>query len=187
MKDNIQDFTEKTLKSTALTEGRFINVNLDEVELPDGRTGQRFWMDHPGAAAIVVFRHHREETYLVRQYRYPVKKETIEIPAGKVDPGETFEEAAGRELLEECSFRGVLKPSLRYAPALGYSNEYLHIFMIDDPETTKGGEGPDDEWVDGLWYNRKEVLDLYREGRLDDSKTLIALFFYGFIRSEDFA
>jgi len=183
----MEDFTEKTLKSTPLTEGRFINVNIDEVELPDGRTGQRFWMDHPGAAAIVVFRKNREETYLVRQYRYAVKKETIEIPAGKIDPGETFEEAAKRELLEECSLRGDLKPSLRYAAALGYSNEYLHIFVIDDPEVTKGGEGPDDEWVDGRWYDKKEIIGLFKESRLEDSKTLIALFFYGFIRPEDFA
>ncbi len=120
-----------------------------------------------------------KEILMVRQYRYALGRETLEIPAGKVDPGETPEDCAARELQEETGYRAEsLERIYAYAPALGYSNELIHIFSgkhlrqleagIDEREISSVERVP-----------LPHVQGLIREGLILDGKTLIGLALLG--------
>lgn len=118
---------------------------------------------------------------MVRQHRYALGRETLEIPAGKMDPGEKPEDCARRELLEETGYRAEsLRRVYTYAPALGYSNELIHIFSAHDlrrvnPEIDEAEISS----VERLSLDR--VLSLVREGLILDGKTLIGLAMMGLI------
>ncbi len=85
-------------------------------------------IDHPEASAIIPFLSDKE-ILMVRQYRYALGRETLEIPAGKLDPGESPDQCVRRELLEETGYEaGKIEWVYTYAPALGYSNELIHIY-----------------------------------------------------------
>lgn len=141
---------------------------------------RRIRIAHPEAAAVVPF-FSEGEILMVRQYRYALGRETLEIPAGKLDPGEKPEECAGRELLEETGFQAEsMRQVYTYAPALGYSNELIHLFSahglrrvnpeIDEAEISS---------VERLGLD--EVISLVRKGLIQDGKTLIALGMLGLL------
>ena len=93
--------SEVQLDSTTVFKGRLLHVKLDRVRLPNGHESVREYIVHPGASMILAF---IDDTTIVleRQYRYPVQRHFIELPAGKIDPGEDPLETAKRELREEC-------------------------------------------------------------------------------------
>jgi ADP-ribose pyrophosphatase len=94
---------EKKIRTIATLNAHSFSVSLDDVLLQNGAPGRRIKIDHPEAAAIVPF-FSEDQILMVRQYRYALGKETLEIPAGKMDPGEKPEACARRELLEETGF-----------------------------------------------------------------------------------
>ncbi len=94
------DFTERMLEHQRMYEGVLVNVDLDKVELPNGKTSRREVVTHCPCVAVVPLNDDGTVT-LVRQYRYPFAQDLIEIPAGKLDPGEDAKTGALRELLEE--------------------------------------------------------------------------------------
>ncbi|MFO0481077.1 MAG: NUDIX domain-containing protein, partial [bacterium] len=96
----MDDFTERQIDSTAVFDGALLKVRRDRVRLPDGREALREYILHPGAAIILPVLDDGR-VILVRQYRYPVGRETLEFPAGKIDAGESSRATAERELLEE--------------------------------------------------------------------------------------
>ncbi|MBN1102474.1 MAG: NUDIX hydrolase [Deltaproteobacteria bacterium] len=172
---------EKRIQTIATLRTGSFSVNLDEVSLRDGQAAKRIRIDHPEAAAIVAFVS-EEEILMVRQYRYALGRETLEIPAGKVDPGEKPEDCAGRELLEETGYRaGSLRWVYTYAPALGYSNELIHIYAGNRlRKRTKRIDEREISLVEKL--NLRELMSLVREGRIQDGKTLIGLAMTGLLR-----
>lgn len=117
---------------------------------------------------------------MVRQFRYALGRETLEIPAGKVDKGETPIECARRELLEETSYEpDELNAVYTYAPAIGYSNEIIHIFSAQGLEKT--GNVIDEDEISSVEVLRlDEVFGLIEKGLILDSKTLIGLFMVEF-------
>jgi len=119
---------------------------------------------------------------MVRQYRYALGRETLEIPAGKVDSGEKPEDCARRELLEETGYRaGSLKWLYTYAPALGYSNELIHIYSGN--RLRKRTNAIDEREISSVEkLSLREVTSLVREGRIQDGKTLIGLAMMGLLR-----
>jgi len=135
-------------------------------------------IDHPEAAAVVPFVA-EEEILMVRQYRYALGKETLEIPAGKLDPGETPEGCARRELLEETGYdAGKLTFLYTYAPAIGYSNERIHIFSARNLRKTE--KKIDEREISSVKpYRLKRLREMMDKGLLVDGKTLLALFFAG--------
>jgi ADP-ribose pyrophosphatase len=166
--------TEKKIQTIATLKAASFSVHLDDVLLRDGKATRRIRIAHPEAAAVLPFVS-EGEILMVRQYRYALGRETLEIPAGKLDPGETPEQCAARELLEETGYGAEsLGRVYTFAPALGYSNELIHIFSayglkkvkteIDEAEISA---------VERLGVDR--VLSLIREGRILDAKTLIGL------------
>jgi ADP-ribose pyrophosphatase len=165
---------EKRIQTIASLSARSFSAHLDEVRLDNGEVRKRIRMQHPEAAAVIPFVSD-EEIIMVRQFRYALGRETLEIPAGKVDPGESLEECAKRELLEETGYEaGLITFVYTYAPAIGYSNELIHIFsahqLIKSPMKRDDGEIIS---VERLAMER--IKSLIRQGRILDGKTLIGL------------
>ena len=145
--------------------------------MPNGHTAPREWIKHPGAAAVVPILPNGD-IILVKQFRYPVNKVTIEIPAGKLDvEGEDPVGCAHRELSEETGYTAsTVKHLISFYPTCGYSNEYLHIYLCRD--LTRGEKHWDkDECIEILEYTPDELIDLIMKGEIEDSKTIIGILF----------
>jgi ADP-ribose pyrophosphatase len=168
------DLTETPIQSDHLVDGALLQVYRDEVELPDGKTSVREWIDHPGAAAIVpIF--DDGSTLLVRQFRYPARRTFLEVPAGKIDAEEPPEDVARRELEEETGWRaGHFEHVGASYPCIGYSNEVIHFFVAR--ELTRGeqnlGAG---EFMEVIQLPFDEAVAQARRGELLDMKTVTAL------------
>ncbi len=155
---------------------RNFTVYLDEVGLRDGTIAKRICIDHPQAAAIVPLVSDNE-VIMVRQYRYALKRETLEIPAGKMDKGESPEDCIKRELVEETGFEArVIKWLYTYAPAVGYSNELIHLYLGSDLRKLER-EINNSEISSLEILPLGEVLRMIRDHEIVDSKTIIALAF----------
>jgi len=167
---------EQKIQGLASLGTKNFTVYLDEVSLKDGTISKRICIDHPQAAAIVPLISD-DELILVRQYRYALKRETLEIPAGKIDKGESAEECIKRELAEETGFEAkVIKWLYTYAPAVGYSNELIHLYLGSDLEKLENKVN-DTEISSLEILTIDEVLGMIRNHEIVDSKTIIALAF----------
>jgi ADP-ribose pyrophosphatase len=167
---------EQKIQSLASLGTKNFTVYLDEVSLKDGTISKRICIDHPQAAAIVPLISD-DELIMVRQYRYALKRETLEIPAGKIDKGESAEECIKRELAEETGFEAkVIKWLYTYAPAVGYSNELIHLYLGSDLEKLENKVN-DTEISSLEILTIDEVLGMIRNHEIVDSKTIIALAF----------
>ncbi len=165
---------EKRVRTLGSLNAPSFSAHLDEVVLGNGEAGRRIRIDHPEASAVVP-RVPEGGVVMVRQYRYALDAETLEIPAGKVDPGEDAETCARRELLEETGFRAeTLTRLYTYAPAIGYSNERIHIFWA--PGVVRQSERTDEREISSVEVVPLEELQaMIRNGKLLDGKTLIGL------------
>lgn len=172
-----EELIEKVVKKSRIYKGKIIELFCDEVELPDGSAASREYLVHPGAAAVLPFID-KEKIILVKQFRYPVSQITYEIPAGKIDNGETPLHCAMRELEEETGYKADdFKSLLSFYPAAALSTEFLHIFSAFGIE--KGSLNPDeDEFIDTEVVNFRDVLAMVKDGRIKDSKTIIAVLYF---------
>ncbi len=154
--------------------GRMVDFRADLVRLPNGRTATREHMDHPGAVGVVPFLD-PETVVLVRQYRFPVREITLELPAGKLDRGEPALACVKRELREETGFTAKrIKPLLTYWPTAAFANEILYLFVAQD--LVRGKLQPDeDEFIETVELPFAKALEAVRTGRIKDSKTVIGL------------
>lgn len=171
---------EKKVQTVATLRVHSFLVDLDDVLLRDGTAARRIRIDHPEAAAIVPFVS-AEEILMVRQYRYALGRETLEIPAGKLDPSESPEACARRELEEETGYRaGTMKLLYSYAPALGYSNEVIHIYS--GQELSRLDSTIDEREISSVErMGIEEIRQLIRQGRIIDGKTLLGLSLLGLL------
>jgi len=167
---------EQKIQSLASLGTKNFMVYLDEVSLRNGRISKRIRIDHPQAAAIVPFVSDNE-IIMVRQYRYALERETLEIPAGKIDRGESPEECIKRELVEETGFEAQsIEWLYTYAPAIGYSNELIYLYVGRDLK--KLGEDIDENEISSIEiFTLKEVLRMIRDHKILDSKTILSLAF----------
>jgi ADP-ribose pyrophosphatase len=168
---------EKIITLASLRTHSF-SAHLDEVLFRDGSVGKRMKIDHPEAAAVVPFVSD-EEILMVRQYRYALGKETLEIPAGKMDPGETPEVCVRRELWEETGYEADEFTFLyTYAPAIGYSNERIHLYSAR--RLRKKETNVDGREISAVETHSLEGLkEMMKKGLIEDGKTLLGLFFAG--------
>ena len=166
--------TEEVLESRVSWRGDFLTVEDMTVRLPNGRLGHRDVVRHPGAVAVIALTDD-DKIVLVHQYRTALEQVTVEIPAGKLEPGEDPAVAAARELLEET---GYLASRMAYlgpiAPAAGYCDEVLHFYMAMGLSFA-GACPDDDEFVQVDLVDLDEMVDEVLDGRVVDSKTVIGV------------
>ena len=168
------DFTEKRLDSKKLYAGQIINVSIDRVLLPNGKETVREVARHSGVAAIVPLLD--DNTLLLEwQYRYPLGRHILEIPAGKLDGDESSRDAAERELLEETGYRaGKWTEMLTMSTTPGFCDEEAVLYLAEDLHY-EGHAGEDDEFVSVEITPIETALTWLNEGKITDAKTIIAL------------
>lgn len=166
------DLAERPLTEDVAWTGRIFNVDRLRVELPDGRVAIRDVVRHPGAVAIVALTEDGR-ICLVRQYRTALGRVTVEIPAGKLAPGEDPLECAGRELLEETGMSAEKIAFLTtIATSDGFCDELIHIYMATGLEFSRSD--PDaDEFINVDLVPLEELVDAVLDGRIEDAKTVV--------------
>ncbi len=154
--------------------GRAVDFRVDTVRLPNGKTATREYMDHPGAVGVVPFLDERT-VVMVRQYRHPVREVTLELPAGKLDRGESPLSCVRRELDEETGYKARrIAPLLRYWPTPAFANEVLHMYVAEG--LTPGRmHTDDDEFLRCVTVPFERAVAMALDGRIKDSKTVIGL------------
>jgi ADP-ribose pyrophosphatase len=166
---------DRPLGTRTVFEGRVIRVRVDEVEAADGHRSEREVVEHLGAVGIVAV--HRGELVLVRQYRHATGEELLEIPAGKLAPGEEPAQCAARELVEETNLHPRRLESLAtFYTTPGFTNELFHLFLADDCEPRRG-RLEDGEVLSVERVPIGEVDALLERGEIRDAKTLVGLSF----------
>lgn len=171
------DKREKQLSSQYYFEGRIMKARLDQAVLPDGTQVQREVCEHIGGVGVLPI-DQRGNVLLVQQFRYPFDKETLEIPAGKLDhgPGEDIASCGMRELHEEtgCTAGRLVSLGCIY-PSPGFLTEVTHLYAALD--LTEGQAIPDEgELVELVRLPLHEVERMVAEDRLRDAKTIAALY-----------
>lgn len=167
------EFTEKTINSQLIFDGRVVKLYKDKIELPTGQESYREVVKHSGG--VVIFAKKEDKVLLVKQFRYPMKEVLYELPAGKLEIGEDPFEAAKRELEEETGYCANKWTDLGYVyTSPGYSDEKLYLYMAEDLEFTHCH--PDEgEILQALEYSYDDVLKMIANGEINDAKTLCAI------------
>ena len=168
---------ETQIETSTVFDGKLLEVRLDRVRLPDGGEATREYIVHQGAVVVIPILDSGELIF-ERQYRYPLQQALLELPAGKIDPGEDILRTAQRELLEETGhgardwrYLGVMHP------CVGYSNERIEIFLARGLYADAGGQQLDHgELLDLLNLRLEDAVQAVRSGEITDAKTISALF-----------
>ncbi len=166
--------TETKIESQIVFEGRLLHVRKDRVRLPNGKETSREYIIHPGAVVVLPF---LDEKTLVleRQFRYPAGKVFIELPAGKIDPGEAIELTGQRELLEETGYSAATWEYLgKSYPGIGYTNEVIYIFIARDLHLEKQNRDAD-EFLEIFTCSLDDALAMVDSGEITDAKSQVAL------------
>jgi len=166
---------EERIDTQDLHHGIFLNMKRDTVRMPDGSKAVREYLTHPGAVAIVAILDDGR-ILLERQYRYPVARVCMEIPAGKLDLGEDPLICAQRELQEETGYTATKWSYIRRIhPVISYSTEFIDIYLAEG--LSKGERQLDDEeFLDVFAASLVELLALVEEGAITDVKTTISAY-----------
>lgn len=171
---NDDALTETRLSSERILTGHFLQVQRDQVRLPDGDHASREYIVHPGAV-MVIAQLDDGRFVMERQYRYPVQQVMIEFPAGKLDPGESCLACAQRELLEETGFTAIewARAGVLH-PVISYSTEFIDVWfargLTAGPQQLDAGE-----FLDVFTADADELLTWCAEGKVTDAKTLSGL------------
>lgn len=169
-------FEEVTISSETIYEGRIIDVKKDQVRLPNGKNGTRELVKHPGAVGIIPITADGR-LIVVEQYRKPLERSIVEIPAGKLEPGEKPAVTAVRELEEETGYGAQDFTYLQtIATSPGFADEVIHLYIAKDLYKIEQPASPDeDEFVELMEISLEEAEEMMQDGRIYDAKTVIAV------------
>jgi len=172
-----RDLAEHFVSGETVFSGRLLQVHRDTVRLPDGGTGTREYIRHPGAVlALPLF--DDGSVLLERQYRYPSACHFLELPAGKREPGEPPLETAKRELLEETGYLAREWTTLgALHTTVAFTDEVIDFYLARGLEF-RGAKLDEGEFLETLVVPFGEALEMVRDGRITDSKTSVALLYY---------
>ena len=167
---------ETTKSSEKLFSGRIIDLYLEEVELPNGKTSTREIIKHPGAVAVIAITK-ENKIVMVQQYRKAMERVLVEIPAGKLEKGEQPEVTAKRELEEETGYTTEsLQHLLSFYTSPGFADELVHLYFTEELEIlTEKAELDEDEFVDVLEVTLEEAQEMIDNQRIFDAKTAYAV------------
>jgi ADP-ribose pyrophosphatase len=170
-----QHLQEKRISGEDIYGGIFLHMKRDKVALPDGQEAVREYLTHPGAVAIVALLNDGR-VLLERQYRYPIAKTCIEIPAGKLDSGEDHLLCAKRELEEETGYTAKKWSYIRRIhPVISYSTELIDIYLAEDLVPGKSSLD-DEEFLDVFAAPLEQLIAWVEEGEITDVKTTISAY-----------
>ncbi|PAD18074.1 NUDIX domain-containing protein [Shouchella clausii] len=170
----MKELTEQTIAKQTIHKGKLIQLDVEDVELPDGTIAKRELVRHPGAVAVVAITEDGKMV-LVEQYRKALEKAIIEIPAGKMEPGEAPEKTARRELVEETGYQAeALTLITSFYTSPGFADELVYVYEATGLK--KGDQRLDEgEFVRVLELTEMECDRLEEDGRIHDAKTSYAL------------
>ena len=170
----MKDLTEHFVSGELVYDGGLLKVHRDLVRLPDGSQGAREYIRHPGAVAVVpLFDDGR--VLLERQFRYPHRREFIEVPAGKLEPGEPHLDTAKRELLEETGYAAAEWKRLGVIhTAIAYTDEAIELFLARKLEKRQASLDQG-EFLEVVILEFAEAIRMIGDGRITDAKTVAAL------------
>jgi len=167
-----QNRQEIRIDGKVLFEGRMLRLERDVVSLPNGLEAAREVIRHPGAVGIVALQD--QHILMVRQYRYAVGQEILEVPAGKLDPQELPLDCAVRELREETGYRGSMEHISTFYTTPGFTDEVMHLFLardlVWDPLTPD-----DDEFIGVERISWDEAVQRAQQNKFNDAKTILGI------------
>lgn len=167
-------YNEKTITSKNIFNGNIINLRVDEIILINGKKATREIVEHSGAVAIIPIID-KDKMFLVKQFRKPIERDLIELPAGKLERGENPEECAIRELEEEIGYKaGKIQKLITIYTSPGFANEIIHIYVASDLKKTRINRD-EDEFMDILEVSFKEVKEMIDDGEIMDAKTIAGI------------
>jgi len=166
---------EKTLNTKEIFKGKIIHVHVDDVELENGKSGLREVVDHPGGVCVAAVTKDRELLF-VRQFRYPYHEVCLELPAGKLEPGEDPAEAIKRELKEEtgCTGRNWQFMGNLY-PSPGYCGEIIRLWMCEVDREGSEQELDEDEFVECERIPLSTAVEMVMNNEIPDAKTQVLI------------
>ncbi|HEY7211071.1 MAG TPA: NUDIX hydrolase [Bryobacteraceae bacterium] len=165
----------KIISAKEVFKNKLFTITDEVATDPDGFEIHRNIVRHPGSAVMLAL-DDEKRILLVKQFRLPAEQELWELPAGRLDPGETSLEAARRELREETGYTArTWKKLVTFWPSPGYVGEKMDIFLAKD--LTEGKQEPmEDERIKIQWFDWLEVGAMIRRGEILDGKTLIGYY-----------
>jgi len=162
---------ELVIGTERIYEGHILNLRVDTIKLPNGKSAKREIVEHHGAVAIVPLLD-PETVIMVRQYRHPAKAALLEVPAGGLEPGENAAECAHRELSEEINLAAVHMVKLFHSyVAPGYTTELIHTFLAYGL-SEKPGKPDEDEFIDVEHIKLADVPGMIARGEIQDGKSI---------------
>jgi ADP-ribose pyrophosphatase len=169
-----QDLTEHRVSGEAVFDGKLLHVRRDVVRLPDGSQATREYILHPGAVTIIPVLD-CGSLVLERQYRYPLGRDLVELPAGKIDPGESSLETARRELREETGYTaGSWAYVTTIHPLCGYTNERIELWLARGLRH-EGQRLDPGEFLETFTLPLAGAVEWVRTGRITDVKTIVGI------------
>lgn len=171
------------IESKEVYKGKIISVRVDTLSI-NGKPTIREVVEHNGSAAILPLI--GDKIIMEKQYRYPISKELLEIPAGTLEKGESPEDCAARELIEETGYRAAsLKPLAKCYMTPGYCSEMIHIFVATGLSKVERHGMDEDEKISIVKVGLKDAVKMIINGEIEDAKTICAVLTYDSILKTD--
>lgn len=170
------NFGEETVDKKKIYEGKIIELYLHKVKLQNGKFTEREVVLHPGGVAILAYKD-SETILMVEQYRKPIERVLLELPAGKLEKNENTSDCGKRELEEETGYKAKCFRYLgKIVTSPGFCNEYIYLYKAENLYAGKIGRD-DDEFLNVREFKIKDIKNMIKSGQIIDAKT-ISCFMY---------
>lgn len=179
----MKKFEEKTISTQSIFSGKVISLQVDDVELPNGAHSKREIIKHPGAVAVIAITP-QNKIVMVEQYRKALERSVVEIPAGKLEPGEEPIVTAARELEEETGYvSGKMEHLISFYTSPGFADEIVHVYVATELKQKENPASCDeDEFVEVMELTLEEAQQYIQEKKIYDAKTAYAVQYVQFMQ-----